>query len=117
MFDLAAGKQLHTTINGGSASLSAHAAVASDGAIVVILNNKDDTHAVVANVDFGTPRTSATLLTLTAPSLASTSGVLLGNAPIASDGTWTPSRPNLSVAGSVAAVPVFAGSAVLIRAQ
>jgi hypothetical protein len=117
LFDLAAGKQLRTTISGGPASLSAHAVVAADGAIVVILVNKDDAHAVVATVDFGTPRASATLLTLTAPALASTSGVLLGGAPIGADGAWTPSRPSIAVAGSVATVPIFAGSAVLIRAQ
>jgi hypothetical protein len=117
LFDLAAGKQLRTTLNGGGASLSAHAVVASDGAIVVILINKDDAHSVVATVDFGLPRSSATLLTLTAPALASTSGVLLGDAPIGSDGAWTPSLRSVTVVGSVASVPVFAGSAVLIRAQ
>jgi hypothetical protein len=118
LFDLAAhGQVLPTTVSGGGAAVSAHAVADDDGSTVVILINKDETHAVVASVDFGAPRSSATQLTLTAPTLASTSGVLLGGAAIGTDGSWAPTMPPVAVAGRVASVAVPPGSAVSIRAR
>jgi hypothetical protein len=118
VFALAAhGKVLPTQLAGSVASLSAHAVGEDDGSTVVIVINKDEAHYVVANVDFGAPRTSATQLALTAPMLASTSGVQLGEASIGADGSWTPAMIPVAVAGQIASVVVPPGSAVSVRAH
>jgi hypothetical protein len=70
------------------------------------------------SVQFGTKATTATFVTLTGPSLGSTTGELLNGAAIQADGTWAPlTPPALTLTSGALQVPVAAGSAVLLTAQ
>ncbi|HEX4351090.1 MAG TPA: glycosyl hydrolase family protein, partial [Verrucomicrobiae bacterium] len=60
----------------------------ADGAISVLLNNKDAGDTVAVSVNLGPNVTGAQLVGLTGPSLNGTSGFTLGGAGINADGTW-----------------------------
>ena len=60
----------------------------TNGAISVLLNNKETMISVAVSVNLGPYVSGAQLTGLTGPSLNSTSGYTLGGAPINPDGTW-----------------------------
>lgn len=119
LFDLAAqGKLLTTAVKVTGVALSAYAVEPADGSTAVVLVNPDSTEFVKATVDLGKAATTATLTALTAPALDSTTGVLLGGAPINADGTWTPaSQPTAPVVGQTVTVNVAPASALLVSAK
>jgi hypothetical protein len=117
LFEQAAhGRIVPATIGGGVPTLSAHAVAEDDQSTVVVLVNRDPARAVLATVDFSAPRTAGTQLDLTALTLASTSGVLVGGATVGNDGAWTPATSAVAVSGSVSVVAVALASAAMVRA-
>jgi hypothetical protein len=60
----------------------------TDGAISVLLNNKETSDAVAVSVNLGPYVTGAQVIELTGLSLYSTSGYTLGGATINPDGSW-----------------------------
>ncbi len=112
------GDMLTTTATAGSANVRAYTVVPADGTTVVVIVNGEASTGVNASLDIGAAVSSATALYLRGPSLTSTTGVTLGEAPVAPDGTWTPKTPyTLAHAGTTITVPVPAASAVLITAR
>jgi hypothetical protein len=119
LFTMAAnGAMRPTTVMPGGLALSVYAVDASDGSTALVLVNKDVAQPVLATIDVGRALTGATALSLTGPSLPSTSGQLLGGATIAPDGSWQPGPATaLPVEGKIVVVTVAPASAMLVRAQ
>jgi hypothetical protein len=107
------GDVVATTVSGAT-DLSAHALAASDGSLSVILVNKGAAAATVA-VDVGSPVSTATAISLEAPSLMAQTGVTLAGAPISPAGAWAPGPPRpLPSAGPVVSLVVPAASVALV---
>jgi hypothetical protein len=84
----------------------------------VVLVNKDRTTSVNVTVNLGATFTRATLTPLTGPSLDSTTGEMLGGAPVWADGTWSPPAPaTVPTSGAKLALTVTASSAMLVQVQ
>lgn len=85
--------------------VDACAVAGGDGKLrVALVNRSSISHRIVIT----TTRTysQATEISLTAPALNSLSGVTLGKATVASDGTWTPAPQTVPVSGDSATVTV-----------
>jgi uncharacterized protein (TIGR03437 family) len=88
--------------------------LASDGTLRVTVINEDATNNATVRITPGSAYTRALALTLTAPALDSTTGFLLGGAPVAADGTWSPAAlETMSPSAGVYSVSVPSGSAVV----
>jgi len=112
---MSAGDMLQTTISGTTVALRAYAVTAADGTTNVVLVNSEASTGVNATVDVGAALSSASAIYLRGPSLASTSGVTLGEAAVTATGTWNPKPPYTLVhGGTTLSVPLPAASAVLI---
>lgn len=113
----ASGQLIAATSTPTSGSLYAYA-VAANGATNVILVNTSATTSNNVQVNFNSNASSATFVTLTGPSLGSTTGQLMNGAAIQADGSWqalTP--PELPITSGSLQVPVAAGSAILLIAK
>jgi len=113
------GDFLQTAVSGATnVPLRAYTVSAADGTTSVVLVNSDAGTGVNATVDVGTAPSSATAIYLRGPSLTSTSGVTLGEAPVTATGTWSP-KPAYTLAhtGTTVNVPVPAASSVLITCR
>jgi hypothetical protein len=113
----ASGQLIATTSTATSGSLYAYA-VAANGATNVILVNTSATTSNNVQVIFNSNVSSATFVTLTGPSLGSTTGQLMNGAAIQPDGSWqalTP--PELPIMSGGLQVPLAAGSALLLIAK
>jgi hypothetical protein len=119
LFTMAAHGALRTTTTMPTGlAFTAHAVDATDGSTAIVLVNKDAAQTLHVTLDLRRPVVSATALTLTAPSLESTAGQLLGGAPIRVDGSWNaPPPPSLPASGHDVTVDVAPASAVLVTAH
>ncbi|HVY37994.1 MAG TPA: glycosyl hydrolase family 79 C-terminal domain-containing protein, partial [Polyangia bacterium] len=112
------GDMLATTTSAGSANVRAYTVTPADGSTVIVIVNVEASTGVNATVDVGAAVSSATAVYLRGPSLTSTTGVTLGDAPVTPDGTWSPKAPyTLAHTGNTITVPVPAASAVMITAR
>ena len=95
-------------------NLTAYAAM-HDRAVALTIINKDGSQAAAVNVALDHRFTSAKVLRLTAPSLASKEGVTLGRANVSADGEWKPtSLEALATKNRECVVHVPAASAVIV---
>ena len=98
-----------------SANLAAHAVLAADGGQRVILVNKERGRAVRVRIEGSAADRTATLLRLSAPSLESTTGILLGGAAVQADGAWSSGELEaIRGDGKTFEVSVPAASAVVV---
>jgi hypothetical protein len=112
------GDMLSTTVSASGSNLRAYTVTPADGSTVVVIVNGEASKGVNATVDVGAAVSSATAVYLRGPSLTSTTGVTLGEAPVNPDGTWSPKAPyTLTHSGNTVTVPVPAASAVLITVR
>jgi hypothetical protein len=108
------GQLIATTSTPMVSSLDAYA-VAAGNTTNVMLVNTSATAAENVRIAFNANVTSARFVTLTGPSLGSTTGQLMGGAAIGTDGTWTPApTPPVAIPAGNLLVPVPAGSALLL---
>jgi hypothetical protein len=109
------GERLTLTGYTGGLNLTAYAVHADSGDIWLTLVNKEATRA--AQVRAACPGiTAAGALRLTAPSLTSKDGVLLGGTSVSSAGQWEPGTPErIKVTSGEMEIDVPAGSAALLR--
>ncbi len=95
------------------AGLDAYAVAGSDGKLRVALVSR---RSSATRIVIATARTysRATEISLTAPALNSLSGVRLGQARVASDGTWTPAPQRVPVSSkrSTVTVPAYVSMVV-----
>ncbi len=113
----ATGQRVATTSTPATSNLYAYA-VAGSGTTNVMLVNTSGTLSENVVVQFSSAATSASFVTLTGPSLGSTSGQLLNGAAIQPDGTWpAPVPPTRAIAGGSRQGPGPAGSAILLLAK
>ena len=113
------GDMLATTVsNASNTNVRAYAVTPADGSTQVVLVNFEASTGVNATVDIGSAVTSASAVYLRGPSLTSTTGVTLGEAPISAAGAWT-AKPAYTLArsGTTITTPIPAASAVLITAR
>jgi hypothetical protein len=117
LFGLAAHGSLYPTqVSGAASGLNAYAVDESDGSIAIIVVNSG-ANAIALSIDCGRAVGVAGVLALTAPALDSTSGVELGGAAVAIDGTWVPTEHSATASGSVVTLTLAPTSAALVRAQ
>ena len=105
----AGGRPLSTVVAGGAAGeLSASAVRAPDGRLALLLVDYDPPGSPPLAVRLRVPRDLAggSVLRLTAPSPAATSGVRLGGRVVAADGTWTPPPAPPRVSGRAGSLAV-----------
>lgn len=93
--------------------VDAYAVASGDGKLRVALVNRS---GATTPIVLTTTRTysQATEISLTAPELNSLSGVTLGDAKVASDGTWTPEPQSVPVSGKRATVTVPAYASIIL---
>jgi hypothetical protein len=115
-FSLASrGERVQLTLDNAGLNIRAYAVRSDRGDIWLTLVNKEatrDAHVRAACPGIAT----ASALRLTAPSLSSKSGVLLGGSAVSSAGKWTPGpSERVRVSGSELEIEVPAASAALVR--
>jgi hypothetical protein len=117
LFTLAGeGTLLAVSLSAGGLDVTAYALEASAGALSIVVVNKDATHNLALDIDCGRAVAAASLLAMTGPALAATSGVQIQGTAVAVDGSFAPQPPyQLPVAGSQVSCYVASLSAVLIR--
>jgi uncharacterized protein (TIGR03437 family) len=112
LFTLAGqGLLLQTTINAGGMNATAYAIQAANGALSIIINNKD---VQTLNVTLQLPPSaqSAALMQMTGPALDATTGITIQGASIQPDGTFAPGS---SLALSTLACSVSPLSVALVQ--
>ena len=103
-----------THLVSASDELRAFAVRNADGGLQVCLINKHDQSSIQVAIDTGRAFAAASMISLSGPAPTATSGVRLGGAPINEFGAWSPTRRQVSLAGSQLTVDVPAASAQLI---
>jgi hypothetical protein len=111
------GDRVQLTIDTGGLNMTAYAVRANNGNIWLTLVNKEATREAQVRARCpGIARANA--LRLTAPSLSSKDGLLLGGSPVSSAGKWIPGpSERVRVMGSEMEIGVPAGSAAMLRLQ
>ena len=118
LFSKAANGRLMTTQMQPSVnSFYAYSVMAFDGSLSTVLINMDPLQTVQTEITWPDSPSSATELILTGPSLASTSGMTLGESSIGLDGTSNEQTHSVSITSGASAVSVPPMSAVLVRTQ
>ena len=114
---LAQGHAVPTIVTlGQSVNFTAYGVARTDGGVNVLLINKDPSVSVIANIDAGSSVNAMVPLALTGPELSSTTGFLLGNAAIGSNGAWSPQKANaLPAAKGLLTVTVAPLTALLLQ--
>ncbi len=102
--------------SGLNLSYSAFAAAHRRLQLVVVNDESAGARPVMVHVPVGHDLTAGSVLRLTAPGLASTTGVRLGQSSVAADGSWRPARrlPQVRVAKGMASFLMPASSAALV---
>jgi hypothetical protein len=109
------GERIKLTIDTNGLNMTAYAVHADNGNIWLTLVNKEGTRE--AHVRAVCPGIAAAdALRLTAPSLSSKDGLLLGGSPVSSAGKWAPGpSERVRVVGGEMELDVPAGSATMLR--
>lgn len=116
------GTLLNTTVTAPSGTtLKAYALQLQDGSQSIVLLNESTSSAAVGLTNLEASATTATLTSMTAPSLSDTTptDIKINGASFNTDGTWTtpPTTQTLSVSNGALTVNVPADSALLVNAR
>ena len=118
MFNLLGqGQLLNTNVNAGGLNVTAYTVRPASGGLNILLVNKDSTQNVQVGISCGQSVKQASLLEMTGPSLAATTGVVIQGATVNVDGSfvpgggWSPTR----IIGESITCYVPALSAVLLQ--
>jgi hypothetical protein len=97
-----------------SDNVTAHSVLNDDGKLRVIILNKEQ-KAITVQINTMKPYSTASAIRLTSPSIAATSGFLLGGTTTAADGSWTPKTIEpIHVSGATSYVSIPGMSAVVL---
>jgi hypothetical protein len=109
------GTLLETQLSVRSVDATAYAVRTASGGLSVVLVNKDTIQNLILTIQTNQVIQTATLITMTGPSLAATSGVTIQGATVNKDGSFDPASPDtLTPAGTQVTCYVPALSAGLI---
>jgi hypothetical protein len=114
--DAGQGRRLPTKVT-AAVNIVAHATLADDGQVRVILVNKDLTGPVVATIQVGSAFRAGSKRWLTAPQPTAKEGVTYAGAAVAADGRWQPGQlteKELAVRDGQATVALPAASALVL---
>ncbi len=110
---------LQTTLDGkiGKMNVAGYSVKMPDGSINVVLINKEDKDPLHVTITSGmSSMHSATVMEMTGPSLAATSGALIQRAEVKTSGEFKPGSPyTLEVKGGTTSCYVPAHGAVLVK--
>lgn len=109
---LSGGSQVGVT-TANAANIDAHAIAGGDGELRVALVNRNSAARSVT-VHTALAYAQASEISLSAPALNSLSGVTLGGASVAANGTWTPVPQPVTVTGSTSVIQVPANTGVIV---
>jgi len=110
----ARGRLVPVDVAANGVNLTAYGALDSDGTLRVLAINKDMTQDAAVTITPGA-YTTALGMRLTAPAVDSTTGVTLGGAAVASDGSWLPQQlESAFLTGGAYSTRVPAASAVVV---
>jgi hypothetical protein len=117
LFTLAGqGTLLQTSVAAAGLNVTAYCVRSTNGALSIIVVNKDATQNLTLSVDTGQSVNSAALLVLGGPALSATSAVLIQGAAVAATGAFAPAAAYTpTVADGVVSCYVPAASAALIQ--
>jgi hypothetical protein len=111
---VAQGKVVPVDIN-TNVNVTAHAVLGNDGALSLVIINKDANQTVNAEISPGQLYGEALASRLTAPSLESQTGITFAGSSISADGTWSPvEQEKVNKNGSDYQIVVPAASAVVV---
>src|SRR3954471_5834385 len=97
------------------ANVVAHATLADDGTVRVLVINKEEAAPATVSIQLGSAGAPATVMRLSASSLLARDGVTLGGTAVASDGTWSPGTlESVTGVGGQYVVTAPAASALLV---
>lgn len=117
MFKYAAqGRLVPLTVNTNGVNLTSYATLDSLGALRVTIINKDQANNAAVTITPGSGYTTVTGgMWLQAPSVTSSTGITLGGASVAADGTWAPTQTlSGAVSNGTYDIAVPAASAVFV---
>jgi|GEM_PF-559341 len=117
LFTLAGqGMLLGTSISAGGLNASAYAIQAANGAISIVVNNKDQTQNLNLTIQLPRAATAAQLIQMNGPALDAATGVTIQGASIQPNGSFSPApASSLTVNGSSVTCYVSAMSAAVIQ--
>lgn len=111
----ARGRMVPVDVSAAGINVTSYGALDADGTLRVLVVNKDQTQNAAVTITPGGSYTTALAMPLTGPTLSSTSGIALGGAAIALDGTWLPAHlAGAALASGAYTASVPAGSALLV---
>jgi hypothetical protein len=111
---VAQGKVVPVDIN-TNVNVTAHAVLGNDGALRLVIINKDANQTVNAEISPGQLYGEALASRLTAPSLESQTGIIFAGSSVNADGTWSPVEQEIvNKNGSGYKIVVPAASAVVV---
>jgi hypothetical protein len=87
------GALLETHLSAGSVDVTAYAVRTPSGGLNIILVNKDTLQNLILTIQANQPVETASMQTMTGPSLAAVSGVTIQGATMNKDGTFAPASP------------------------
>jgi uncharacterized protein (TIGR03437 family) len=117
LFKLAGqGTLQRTTISAGGVNATAYTIQAANGALNILINNKDQVQNLSVTLQLPQTVQSAQLIQMTGPSLYATTGIAIQGAAIQPDGAFAPGLPTpLPISGSSVSCYVGPLTAVLIQ--
>jgi len=105
-----------TSINAGGLNATAYAIQAANGALSILISNKDATQNLNVTIQLPQTATSAQLIQMTGPSLSATAGVAIQGAAIQANGVFQPGPATaLQVSGASVQCYVSPLTAALIQ--
>ena len=111
----AQGRMVPLDVAANGVNLTAYGVVDNDDTLRVTVINKDLAQNAAVTLTAGSGYTRASVMRLAAPAVDSTTGVTLGGATVAVDGSWSPAQlENGTVNGGAFHTTVSAGSAALV---
>jgi hypothetical protein len=87
------GTLLETQLSAGSVDVTAYAVRTPSGGLNIVLVNKDTLQNLTLTIQANQPVKTASMQTMTGPSLAAVSGVTIQGATMNKDGTFAPASP------------------------
>ena len=109
------GQRVATLFDASGINLTAYAVTSTQDRLRITIINKDASRGAAVKITAPRRFANATVLRLTAPSLASEDGVKLGGSTVTTNGEWKPwVIPQLKVRYGECEIPMSAGSAVIV---